>query len=461
MIRRAALLAALCCGCSSSPETTATPAPVADGGEESSAIADAAPDQQLPDAPLQGPDADAPESGPGPDADQQDAPPIEGATLVVEQIGLGGSMGESALIVGPDGTSVLIDTGSQVHANTVLEAIERNTGARAVDWVVVTHFHEDHQGGFDPVFNGNNPATIRKGVITRGMVDIGADNVTSTDFGQLCAWLTDPAHAPLRFDLCSGPAQASCSGGTDGAPWAATACDGLRKGVLDDPTDDAAGKLSTIRLGSNAELVFFAADARVAAGSGVESLEAGGLNVGWGGNGPENARSVAAVLRWGSFAYVLAGDMTGEGASDNPEVEQGVAQAGPGILMEPGGAPVFPAGSVDLMHVSHHGYNSSTQQEWVDWLLPNDGQSRNALIGCNKSYLLAPMPKVLNRVGARVAGGFIWLTESGVGGSTHARLMTAKGSVVVRVSEQGGKYSVAPRDANGEGPPQAFTSTFP
>jgi hypothetical protein len=267
-------------------------------------------------------------------------------------------------------------------------------------------------------------------------------------------------HASLRFDLCSGPAQASCTGGTDGAPWASTACDGLRRGVLDDPNDDGASRLSTIRLGSGAELIFFAASARVAAGTGVENLEPG-VTVGYGGNGPENSRSIAAVLRWGNFSYVFAGDMTGEGASDNPKVEQGVAAAGPGILYEPGGAPIVPAGSVDVMHVSHHGYASSTWQEWVDWLLPNDGQSRNAVIGCNKGYLLAPTPKVLQRTGARVGNGFIWVTESGMGGSTHPRLSNANGSVVVRVSEQGSKYYVAPRTSQGEGPAQVFDSTVP
>jgi len=395
-----------------------------------------------------------------PDADQPD-PQIPGAELVIEQIYLPTTMAESAVIVGPDGTTVLIDTGAQVHANTILDAVERTSGVRAVDWVVITHYHEDHQEGFGAMFGGSNPAPINKGVVTRGMVDEGADNVGTTGFEDLCSWLTDPAHASLRFDLCSGPAQASCSGGTDGAPWAATACDGLRKGVLDDPNDDGASRLSTIRLGSGAELIFFAADAWVASGTWVESLEAGGLTVGWGGNGPENSRSVAAILRWGNFSYMFAGVLTGEGASDNPKVEQGIAAVGPGILYEPGGSQLIPPGCIDVVHVSHHGYASSMWQEWVDWLLPADGHSRNAVIGCNKGYALAPTPKMLTRVGPRVGSGFIWLTESGLGGSTNPHLSAANGSVVVRVSEQGGKYYVAPRTGSGEGPAQTFDSTIP
>ena len=100
-------------------------------------------------------------------------------------------------------------------------------------------------------------------------------------------------------------------------------------------------------------------------------------------------------------------------------------------------------------------------QEWVDWLLPDDGQSRNAVIGCNKGYALAPTPKMLSRVGARVGNGSIWLTEPGLGGSTNPKLVNASGSVVVRVSEQGSKYYVAPRTAQGEGQAQLFDSTIP
>jgi glyoxylase-like metal-dependent hydrolase (beta-lactamase superfamily II) len=62
--------------------------------------------------------------------------------LFYGQLGLGGlTMGESALLVGPDGTSVLLDVGNDSHADDVARAAQEWTGAAAVDHVVVTHFH--------------------------------------------------------------------------------------------------------------------------------------------------------------------------------------------------------------------------------------------------------------------------------------------------------------------------------
>ncbi|MBI5534640.1 MAG: MBL fold metallo-hydrolase [Deltaproteobacteria bacterium] len=456
-----------CSSSSSSNPSASTPGNDA-AVEQDGAPEDAALDQGL-DA-TSGEDAVDGDGSSIPDATQDQAvedalPP--GAQLVIENVFVSGAwMGEAVMVVGPDGTSVLIDTASGLHAAALFEAIERNVGKRSVDWVVITHYHEDHIGGFDKLFrastvNGDNPAVIQRGVVTRGMVDIGADNVGANGFGQLCSWLGDAAHASLRHDLCSGPAQAPCDGSTTGAPWAASSCDGLRMGVLDDPGDDGAGALSTIQLGGGASIVFFAANAHVASGAGVESAEQSGVVVGEGANGPENGRSVGAILRWGNFSYVFAGDMTGEGESDNPDIESFVVGKAPGILVQPGGAPLFETGMSDVVHVSHHGYNTSTNQAWVDWLLPNDGQARNAVIGANHNYLLAPAAKVLGRLGPRVGAGSIWVTEPGTGGSSHPRLVAAKGAVVIRVKDDGNAYSVAPRTGGVEGPAQEFVSTSP
>jgi hypothetical protein len=462
------------CSSSSSSSPVGTAAVKGDSGVDASAQKDALGQD---DASMEASaDATLAEAADGHDApigidaspDQKSEDAISpGAELTIEQIYVGGGwMGEASIVVGPDGTSVLIDTGSGLHAPVVFDAIERNVGARAIDWVILTHFHEDHLGGFDKLFrgstvNGNNPASLNRGMVTRGMVDVGADNVAATDFGQVCDFLNDPAHSSLRHDLCWGPAQAPCDASTAGAPWAATSCDGLRKGVLDDPSDDAEAKLSTIRLGGGASITFFAANAWVAAGEGVESAQNGGLSVGEGGNGPENGRSIGAVVRWGNFSYVFAGDLTGEGASDNPDVESFIADRAASILEQPGGPFLFASGMMDMMHVSHHGYNSSTNQAWVDWLMPADGQARNVLVGTNKNYLLTPFPKVVGRIGPRIGGGYIWVTEQGTGGTSHPRMKVAKGSVVVRVKDQGAAYAVAPRTGGIEGPAELFVSVAP
>ncbi|MDP7114833.1 MAG: MBL fold metallo-hydrolase [Myxococcota bacterium] len=103
-----------------------------------------------------------------------DVDPWAPGELLIEQIGLTGeAIGEAALVVGPDGTTVLIDVGNDAHAGRVLGALERHGDSAAVDWVLLTHYHADHIGGFDKLFepsaaNDGEPTGIRQKVLTRG-----------------------------------------------------------------------------------------------------------------------------------------------------------------------------------------------------------------------------------------------------------------------------------------------------
>ncbi|MBW1881035.1 MAG: MBL fold metallo-hydrolase, partial [Deltaproteobacteria bacterium] len=91
--------------------------------------------------------------------------------LVIEQIRTRApSIGEATLIVGPDGTSVLIDVANDAHDGAVREAIQTHVGTLRVDWVVLTHYHADHIGGFDALFDPDDkePVTVARGVVVRG-----------------------------------------------------------------------------------------------------------------------------------------------------------------------------------------------------------------------------------------------------------------------------------------------------
>jgi len=67
--------------------------------------------------------------------------------LLIEQLDLGSrSIGESTLVVGPDGTSVLIDVGNDAHDDEVREALELRTGRGIPDYTLITHFDADHCG---------------------------------------------------------------------------------------------------------------------------------------------------------------------------------------------------------------------------------------------------------------------------------------------------------------------------
>ena len=143
----------------------------------------------------------------------------------------------------------------------------------------------------------------------------------------------------------------------------------------------------------------------------------------------ENAMSSAGVLRYGDFAYLFAGDLTG-GGKDTPDVESAVAAHGPSV------------GRIDLLHISHHGISSSTNQAWVDWLLPDDGRDKNAVVGANGSYVSAPDEEVLARVGPRLGSGSIWVTRGGSRADEHDAEHTIKDDVVIGVEQGGGSYGI-------------------
>jgi Predicted hydrolase (metallo-beta-lactamase superfamily) len=110
----------------------------------------------------------------------------------------------------------------------------------------------------------------------------------------------------------------------------------------------------------------------------------------------ENDRSVALVLRFGTFDYFIASDMSG-GGSGTADVESKCAAD---------------VGDVDVLHVGHHGSLTSTNQTLVDTLKPEQ-----AVISCGdgNSYL-HPKQATLERLDAAPTMGTIWQTNAGNGG---------------------------------------------
>lgn len=147
----------------------------------------------------------------------------------------------------------------------------------------------------------------------------------------------------------------------------------------------------------------------------------------------ENAMSSAGVLRYGDFAYLFAGDLTG-GGKDTPDVEAAVVAHDPEL------------GAADVLHLSHHGIQSSTHQAWVDHFLPEDGHARNAVVSSSGAYLAAPHEDVLARVGPRLQGGWTWVTEDGLLAGDHETKATLNSHVVISVAEGGASYSICGED---------------
>lgn len=355
--------------------------------------------------------------GPPPLAPSAPLTPAPGE-LFYAQIGLGGfSLGESALLVGPDGTVVLIDAGNDSHDDDVAAVLAALTGDTRVDHVVITHFHADHGDGLADLLGR---VTLSGRVVHRGFTDL-TDAANDATVESLCGELA--ARPSAAAPLCAAAAPAPCDPAAWTGTYPAVACDGL--------------SAHDLALGSGARVDFVAANGFI----GGERFESAVGPIRTDDGNGENARSVVAVVSHGPFRMLLNGDLTG-GGSDTDDVESFYAPR----LAE------VPAAGVDVLHAGHHGRNTSTNATWVARLLPSDGRSRNAVMGISTAHLGSPHAEVLSNLldGDRLGEGRAWATRVATGGATAPGLVHAGGGlVVVATAEGGAAYFVQAIDSSG------------
>lgn len=112
----------------------------------------------------------------------------------------------------------------------------------------------------------------------------------------------------------------------------------------------------------------------------------------------ENDRSIALVLRFGTLDYFIASDLTG-GGSSTADVESRIAAD---------------VGDVDVLHVSHHGSSTSTNQTFVNTLKPE-----HAVISCGDGNSYGhPTQSVLDRLTNAPQMDTIWQTEADAGATS-------------------------------------------
>lgn len=345
--------------------------------------------------------------------------------------------GDAALVIGPDGSSLMIDAGAtgtpppasldvrpgpQRRAGEWIGRYARRhlaaTGEPKLDALLVTHLHPDHVGDVGP----DTPLAPGGAYRLTGVSDVAA----LTPIGLL----VDRAYPDYAFPEPWN------------APFARNYIAFVRERVR------TGGRVERFRVG--------AADQFVLPGAEVRNLAADGEV--WTGRGTEtrrlfppietltkddvpdeNACSAAIRLRYGAFGYFAAGDLTSNGFDGTApwrDVETPAAQA---------------AGAVDVAVAAHHGMFDATGAGVVRALRPSAWiiqgwhaahPSPDALERM-LSRRLYPGPRAVFATGLSPANELAhkWLTD---------RLASREGHVVVRVAPGGESYRIVVTDNHDE-----------
>ncbi len=234
--------------------------------------------------------------------------------------------GDSVFIKGPDGTTVLLEAGNTGKGSGYVVPYLQSIGvqpANGLDYVIGGHQHCDHIGGLDEVINAGYNVHFKQ-------YYNGSSYASSCVDGWNAAAATTTAGAPVAMPV-----------GT------------------------------VINLGNGAKITCVARAGQIIGGGSVAVSD-------------ENDLSIALLIQYGGFDYLWASDLGGGSDSctgrstTQLNVESSVVRA-----ISPGGAaPMISAGGIDLLHVNHHGSESSTNPDWMDYADPavaviatGDGQS--------------------------------------------------------------------------------------
>ena len=252
---------------------------------------------------------------------------VSAQQLEIHYINVG--WGGSVLVKGPNGTTVLLEAGNTGKGTGKVVPYLQSIGlppAAGIDYTIAGHQHCDHIGGMDEVVQAGYNVRVRN-------YYNGSSYASSCVDGWNAASATTTAGAPLV---------------------------------------PVPGEV--ILLGDGAKLYFVAVNGSIAGGGAVPVSD-------------ENDRSIAVLVQYGGFDWLWASDLgggnideacTGRFTSSQTDVETSVITA-----ISPGGAfPLISSQGIDVLHVNHHGSESSTNMNWMNLSKPavavistGDGQS--------------------------------------------------------------------------------------
>jgi beta-lactamase superfamily II metal-dependent hydrolase len=340
-------------------------------------------------------------------------PPWTPGLLDIHQISTG--RGNSAFIVLPDGTTMLVDAGPGGDVIAAYITRMRTPTPPRIDYALLTHFHGDHVGGFADV-----AARIPIGtVIDRGYEYLvpPADDATFSSYRRTVE--------SLRVR--------------------GTRVERIRVGRADQivarrPTGDAEGAAQP----SSVEVRNVAANGDVWTGHGDETTHIFPAlgSLGRDDIPSENMCSIGVRIRYGAFDYFTGGDMPGvpdAGAPAWQSVEAAVARA---------------IGPTDVHVVNHHGSIDPESELFLTTL-------RSPVMVLPSWSSTHPSQDVLKRMmAARLYPGphdiFATLvrpeTKASIG-PRAAQLKADHGHIVVRVAAGGATYQVFVLDETRESGP--------
>jgi beta-lactamase superfamily II metal-dependent hydrolase len=339
---------------------------------------------------------------------------LEG-TLEIHVLNVG--QGDSQLIIGPTGKTLLIDVfepswNTNQGATWVASEIRRITGSDHLDYIMASHWHLDHIGyaGYGGIWS-----LLEQQGIT-------ADVLIDRDGG---VWDDGNSDGECDPDTEIVWHNAGTTSGTSNN-WACWATD---------PDSTGGGIRELAQVGSSTQIDLGISEGVTATivqvdADGVMMLDGitpvAGDHTGETTPPSENDYSITIWLKWGKFDYVTGGDTDGEYATSGygyayNDVESNVADR---IDQE-----------IEVLHVNHHGSSHSTNANYVNTL---DPMVAVYSVGSTNTYG-HPDQTVLDRL--NVIGTQQYFTQEGDPARDYYDSVIVNGNVVITVT-QGLTYTV-------------------